>query len=323
MIEIKKVKKSDIPSWEEFIRNSNNGTIFHSLNFLAYHPSEKFNFHHLAFYKNQKMIACLPAAIDADNNFKSPIGASYGSLVTNNCTFSEYEEIVDSLIKYAKVKLYKSITLTPPPIIYLKHQNQLEQFILEYKNFTVLYHLITNAVDLHSIDSDVPLNSLTSMHKRAVKKSINEGVTTEFTDDLISFYKLLLKNKRKFNATPTHSLKEIKFLYKHFPDKIKLLSAKSKEGEIIASILLFCTNNQTVLAFYICHDYEYQHLRAVNRLLYESIIWAIKNNYRWFDLGVSMDTKSKNVMEPSRSLISFKEGIGTRGFLRTTYFLKL
>ncbi|HRN69565.1 MAG TPA: peptidoglycan bridge formation glycyltransferase FemA/FemB family protein [Candidatus Woesebacteria bacterium] len=322
MIKIRKIKESDLTTWEDFVKNSNNGTIFHSLRFLSYHPPKRFKFHHLIFYKNNTLIACLPAGLN-NTQLTSPLGGSYGSIITNNITFNEYEEIIDALIKYARAKKFTNITLTPPPVIYLKYQNQLESFLLEYKGFNVLYHLITNAVDLSTIDSNSILNSLTPMHKRAVKKSFNVGVTTSFSEDYSDFYKLLLKNKRKFNTTPTHTLKDIKYLTKVFPDSIKLLIAKSKEGQTIAGILLFCTNEQTVLAFYICHDYNYQHLRAVNRLFYDSITWAIANNYRWFDLGVSMDTTSRNVMEPSRNLISFKEGIGTRGFLRTTYSLNL
>jgi hypothetical protein len=68
--------------WKAFLEASNNGTLFHDLDFLAYHPLERFDTHHLMFRQNGKLIALLPAAIVSepdDRRFlKSPYGASVG-----------------------------------------------------------------------------------------------------------------------------------------------------------------------------------------------------------------------------------------------------
>jgi hypothetical protein len=37
----------DADAWKAFLRDSNNGTLFHDLEFLAYHPRGKYDFRHL------------------------------------------------------------------------------------------------------------------------------------------------------------------------------------------------------------------------------------------------------------------------------------
>jgi hypothetical protein len=51
----------------------------------------------------------------------------------------------------------------------------------------------------------------------------------------------------------------------------------------------------------------------------EVVSWACKQGYKWVDIGVSADTTSSNPMEPSWSLIFFKEHTGAKGYLRPTY----
>lgn len=315
-MKIRRFDNKDTNIWDSFVDTANNGTLFHKLNFLSYHPTKKLEFHNVGFYDNDQLIAVLPGGI-IDDEYISPLGASYGSFATSNLPFAKYEELIDSFIQYAQKNKFKSITLTPPPIFYMSEQNQIEAFLLSYKEFRVKHHLITNAVHLNSLHD--PLHQFTNMHKRAVTKAMRLGVKVTQSDNVDVFYDILVKNKLKFDTVPTHTLRELKKLKKLFPDDIKLFLANDANNKAVAGVLLFVCNKKTVLAFYISHYYEYQELRAVNLLFYEIIQWAKAHKFQWLDLGVSMDTASANIMEPSRNLIYFKEGIMTRGFLRTTY----
>ena len=315
---IKQILQQHNDEWDTFVLSSNNGTIFHQLKFLSYHHPEKFQFHHLAFYKDNTLVAVLPGALE-NGIFSSPMGASYGSFVTADSDFSDYEELIDSLLTYAQENAIKEIRLTPPPLIYMNRQNEIERFLLSYKGFEVEKHLITNVVNLESATVETLMDNLTSMARRNVKKADELGVTVRFSDDFDSFYPMLVENKQKFDVKPAHTLEELKKLKELFPDKIRLLAAYSADNTLIGGIVLFVTNTKTLLAFYICHYFEYQEQRAVNKLLFEVLRFALENNYQYVDLGVSMNTAVSNPMEPSRSLIFFKEGIQSRGFLRTTY----
>ena len=71
--------------WNNFIEKSNNGTIFHKLEFLAYHKNRfKEDEHHLILFKGESIYAVFPMAVFIKDNKKiamSPYGASYGGPV--------------------------------------------------------------------------------------------------------------------------------------------------------------------------------------------------------------------------------------------------
>lgn len=321
---LKVLKFSNHKTWDEFVDFSNNGTIFHKQLFLSYHSPKKFKFCHLLFYQNNKLVAVLPGSLEK-GIFKSPTGASYGSFAVPNLTFSEYEELLDSFIKYAKKEKIKEIFLTPPPTIYMEKPNEIEKFLLEYKGFKVKYHLITNAVDLMTLGQrENILENVEKRFRNDIILSKKRQLIIKITSDINAFYPILLENKLKFKTTPTHTLDELLQLKQLFPKDILLFMAYDPKNKLpVAGILLFLTNKTTALVFYISMNYKYKNQKPVSRLLYEIILFLRKKHYRWLDLGVSMDTFSDNPMEPSRNLIFFKEAIKTRGFLRTTYWKKI
>ena len=123
-MEIHKFTEKDHKHWEEFVKNANNGTIFHTLKFLSYHPPERFKNSHLIIKKKNNIISLFPA-----NEEKSSIishkGASYGGFVLKDgIGIHKTYLIVEHLIAYLKAHKYKKIVLTQPPLIYYKEANQ-------------------------------------------------------------------------------------------------------------------------------------------------------------------------------------------------------
>ena len=82
---------------------------------------------------------------------------------------------------------------------------------------------------------------------------------------------------------------------------------------MIAGVLNFILNENTVLAFYICHDDNYKEYKSVNLLFYHIIDWAIKRNYTTYDFGLF--TVQEN---PNMGLGRFKENFGASGVFRDT-----
>lgn len=324
MLEANVIEERESREWDAFVDTSNNGTLFHKLKFLTYHPPERFSFCNLAFSKKGELVAVLPGAM-VESVFKSPAGASFGSFATKDLSYAQYEELMDTFLTFMRQRGCQRIQLTPPLLPYLAKQDELEKFILSYKGFQCTQHLISSVVCLRGLKTTEDIMpSLAQRFRGDVKKSKEMGLKTSFCTDLESFYPILLDNKKKFNTTPTHSYEELCALQKLFPEAVKLVMAYTPdEGKPIAGIVFFLCNARTALAFYISHYYEFHDYKAVSRLLYETLVWLKDHGYQYFDLGVSMDTASANPMEPSRGLIFFKEAIGTRSFVRTTYQLDL
>ena len=86
MLDLELFSKKDEISWDDFVSNSNNGTIFHSRQFLNYHPVERFKDHSLIFLKKGKIVALFPAVLrktDKGDLLASHTGASFGGFVVS------------------------------------------------------------------------------------------------------------------------------------------------------------------------------------------------------------------------------------------------
>ena len=99
-VRIEKYTEDKKQIWNFFVKNSNNGTLFHDLDFLSYHPEDRFNEHHLMFYRKDNLISVMPMALsetDGKKVAKSPYGGSYGGIITDEqLKYRHSEEIIAS-----------------------------------------------------------------------------------------------------------------------------------------------------------------------------------------------------------------------------------
>jgi lipid II:glycine glycyltransferase (peptidoglycan interpeptide bridge formation enzyme) len=116
----------------------------------------------------------------------------------------------------------------------------------------------------------------------------------------------------RHEVRPTHSLAELQKLVKLFPKQIILHTAHYKDN-MIAGIVNFVCNDNTVLAFYICHNHQFQDYRPLNLLFLYVFDWAIKSRYKFYDFGIFTVKE-----EPNYGLARFKENFGANGYFRKT-----
>ena len=314
--------------WDRFVDESNNGTIFHKLKFLSYHKDSSINWHNLKFCRNGSLLAVLPGAI-INNEFRSPFCASYGGFVLRSAVFADYVLLLDAFLKYCIEKGIHEVYLTLPPSFYFQKKNEILEFVLRYKGFILQKSLITNASDLgvfsENKDDEEFLRHFPSSSRSQIRQSLQYAFQIEINEDYEGFYPILLDNKKKFASSPTHTLEDLKRLQELFPENIKLFMAYEGAQKMpAAGVLVFVCNAGTALCFYISQYYEFQQKRVVNRLLFEIIKWCKRQNLRYLDLGVSVDTSHDNPMEPVRTLIYFKEkAAASCGYLRSTYYKRI
>lgn len=317
-IVIKQYTPDNRDEWEQFVDMSNNGTMFHKQAFLDYHPQGRFDFLHLMIYKNSQLIGVLPGGTkDNGKAFWSPVGASYGSIVTKDIHFKVALEIVDAIMEYFKVNGFRDIYLIPPPLVYSINYSQHLEYAMLYRKFDFELHYISHAIDLKHGSDFFAYFDKTS--RKAIHKIEREGlVTIRESDDYESFNNILIKNKAKYNVKPTHSLGDMLKLKELMPENLRL-NLVYYENKPIAGSWLFLCNKKVVLCFYNMLYYEYEHLKPVYLINYETVRWAAENGYEWVDIGVSQDTSAEDPMTPSINLIDFKERFNARGILRSTY----
>jgi|AntDeeMinimDraft_5_1070356.scaffolds.fasta_scaffold01469_2 hypothetical protein len=305
-------------TWDEFVAGSNNGTLFHRLDFLDYHPDDRFDEHNLAFYyKGQNLMGVMPLAIekqDGNTVARSPYGGSYGGIVHDtDLKFRYMGRMVAAMVDHLQEMEVDEISIRASP----REQDRTPCSYLEFHlldhGFDVADTEVTHVVDLSRFDDD-PFDIYEGRCRRAVRKTKDEGIVVDRDpDDIAAFYDLLLETYDRHGKTPTHTLDELRELRSRFTDRVNL-SVATYDGKVIAGQLGFVLNSRTYIHMYNCRSDEHKQLNAVNRLIDEEIRWAKKHGLDIFDLGTSVESHTWNA-----GLVKFKESFGATGQFRTRY----
>ncbi|MFA6618721.1 MAG: GNAT family N-acetyltransferase [Candidatus Neomarinimicrobiota bacterium] len=307
--------------WDDFVKEANNGTIFHERKFLNYHPKGRFNDHSLVFMERNKVAAVFPAVdieLDGQRVLLSHRGSSYGGIVQPlNQGVEKNVKMVKALSEYAKSEGFDSIIMTLAPDIYNQQLNNYLEFACFLEGYTYFKREISSVLKLEdTIEKNIA--KFKGTHRTAYRRGEKMGVKVRETDDYEVFYSILKSNlKIRHGVNPTHTLDELKKLKALYPDRIHLYAAYLEES-MIAGIVMFDTNDLVTLAFYISHDEAYQEYRGVNVLFKEVIEDSIKRGFHYLDYGIFTVN-----MEPNYGLARFKENFGSGGIFRDTLKLDI
>ena len=321
MFTVDKFSNKNYEPWDRFVKNANNGTIFHLRKFFSYHPNDRFIDHSIEFYKNNSLFSVFPAAELMTNKKRllvSHPGATVGSfVVSEDLSISDSFKLIETLLKYAKENKFDGIRLTLPPIFYQNRASNYIDYSLLKHGFKYVKREVTSTLFIES-DKGSILKNFRPSHARAVRKAEDIGVEIKITNQVEEFYNILKENlKIRHDVNPTHTLKEIYKLIDLFPDSINLFGAFYK-GEMIAGVLNFIIKDDVALAFYISHKEEFQELRPLNLLFYSIFNWALKEKIKVYDFGIFTVEG-----EPNMGLGRFKENFGASGIFRDTFQITL
>ena len=84
---------------------------------------------------------------------------------------------------------------------------------------------------------------------------------------------ILLENKAKYNAKPTHTLEELLRLHDLLPDFMKLFLVRVGE-EPVAGSLLFLANDRVALIFYHMLRYAFDDYKPIYLLMDRVTRWS-------------------------------------------------
>ncbi|MFP4522824.1 MAG: GNAT family N-acetyltransferase [Fibrobacterota bacterium] len=319
---VKKYTSRDRVLWEEFVRESNNGTIFHTQKFLSYHPEGRFKNHHLIITKNDKPAALITGADREDDDgkriFASYPGASFGGFIfKKGASLEETKSVIEMSLEYMKEKKYDRFRVTLPCIFYCGAQNNNTEFIFSNLGFKYQKRELSSVSTLNFREEDVEKN-FNSGCRRAVNKARKSGVEVKITSDYKQFYKILKKNLNlRHNVEPAHSESELIKLSEMFPEDIVFFGAYLGK-KLLGGIVMFVCNKRVSMAFYISQDYKYQEYRPVNLLFSEVLRWSVQKGFSYLDFGLFTVN-----MDPNWGLCRFKESFGAQPVFREYFYLDL
>ena len=324
MIEILKYSHNMNTQWDQFISDSFNGTIFHSRKFLAYHIDRNFEDCSLIFKKRGTIIAVLPAAIinkDQKTFFSHP-GASFGGIVHKNLSFDDCNIILELINTFCVENKFDSIFIVQTPTIYNKHnQNEIVDYTLKLNHYKNIENYISNVL---IVENDIKNQIIKIAKNKNRTLGFYDGLIKDYelefkwVDDFDDFYPILISNKKKHNARPTHSKKELEVLKTSFPSDVLQLMLYHKNIPI-GGMTIFKANTKGAILFYSMFDYEYNKMQPIPLLMHYIIRWAKENDLIFIDYGISHMPQADNPLTPSKSLIKFKEEFGCFGIIRNAY----
>jgi len=316
LLTLHRFSQDDYPAWRRFLQQADNATIFHDLDFLAYHGDRfEANEHHLVWRKGQRIFAVMPLGIfeeDTQKIARSPYGASWGGLVHEAKFKLKYAlEIVGSLLKYLQEQGVSACRVTPPPSCYYGQYSNHFEFALIAHGFQTVNREVTSVVDLRGCTD--PMTVMPPSARSPARKAKKRGVEIVRNASLDTFYSLLKETKGRLGGRITHSLDELGWLQRRLPGQVKIDIAYF-EGEPVAANLYF-DNKHGLFCFYISDRREHAHLSAPNLLIYNALCWCIEQGRSFFDFGCSsVGQRIENL-----GVSNFKENFGARGLFRDTY----
>ena len=303
-------------------------TIFHNPKFLSYHSKDKFlnykefTIFYLLFRDKSKIIAFLPGSSYIDENglktFKSPFFSSFGGFVlTHELDFELIENIIDASISLFKEHKFSKILIDLIPECYLGDHYYLTSYLFYIflsKGFRI------SGCDLLLAKPIIDINNFESLDysiRKQIKQAYRNNLVFEETKIDLEIYSLLVNNRKKFNAIPTHTFEELISINELIPNLLYVFKT-THDDKIIAGAITIKANEYALNTFYLFDHENYRNYRGMQFTYYKVIEWAIANSFKYVDFGPSTFGLS-----PNHSLIHYKEKYGGNPFLRNTFEIKL
>jgi hypothetical protein len=306
---------ADEAAWNELLARSANGTLFHDLRFLRYHPAGRFEFHHLVLKRNGKPVALLPGGLSGTAGrsiFCSPLGASVGGFVVADLRAELSLSLVEAVQDYARARGWDGVEITLPPACYSFETAGLIEFALFCRGFRVAHRWLCPILPLvcggrDSFERTYRSRQITFV--RAARRKGMLGVQTGL-EGLDDFLKLFRDTYDRHSVAATHTPEEIRDLLQRLPDRVRIHLAML--GKVpIAGLLVFRLTATVANTFYICSSAEHATEHGAAFVIADLIDRLSQTGFRYLDLGPSASDQKFNT-----GVVFFKEGLGAIGQCR-------
>lgn len=319
MITVTRYTPQNHQTWNEFVKQSRQGTFLFDRNYMDYHQ-DRFHDHSLMIYYKDKLYALLPAneVVSASNNeipqkeLVSHQGLTYGGLLTCNKMTAELTcETFEAIGNYLKQEGFSKLTYKAIPWIYHKIPSE--------EDLYALIHVGKASLSAREISTTILLQNklrFSEQRRRGVNKAKKNSliIRQSSQEDVFAFWNILNNNlQQKYHTRPVHSNEELQLLMSRFPENIIGYSVL-KDAEVIAGTIIFITP-QVIHTQYIGASEKGKEEGALD-LLFDYLINQEKWNAPYFDFGKSTEDRGNYL---NTNLIHQKEGFGGRGVAYDTY----
>ena len=278
---------------------------------MDYHQ-DRFEDFSLMIYKEEKLFALLPANKKEDV-VCSHQGLTYGSFILQESAKLFYTfEAFKSTLSFLYSKGIKKLDICVIPSFY----NSIPSDELEYILFKANAKLVKRDV-IMVIDYSHKLR-FQKNRREGINKAKRNGLVVKMDGDYDAFWKeILIPNlSEKHDASPVHTLDEIKLLASRFPNNIAQVNVY-KDDKIVAGTTVFLTKN-VIHPQYVSANADKNVLGSLD-LLYDFIVNDFNDEKKYFSFNTSSEEQGVLL---NQGLIFWKEGCGARSHVFNNYVLE-
>ncbi|HYP50393.1 MAG TPA: GNAT family N-acetyltransferase [Pyrinomonadaceae bacterium] len=307
-IRVERYSSEHSAEWNEFVKNSKNGTFLFDRNYMDYH-AERFTDCSLMFRDaDDKLIAVMPANLK-DDALISHGGLTFGGVVSNHrMKTTAMLEIFEGLIEFAGIAGASRIVYKAVPHIYHVQAAEEDLYALFLHDARLVKREVSTAINLQE------RLSVSKGRKWTINRSRKNKIEVRESDDFETFMRLETEVlAARYNVVPVHTAAVIRLLANRFPENIKLFAAFLND-EMLAGTIIYAS--QTLAhAQYIAATDEGKQLCALDAILQE-LIDAYYAEKRYFDFGISTERQGRYL---NVGLVEYKESWGGRATVYDTY----
>ncbi len=313
-ISVEKYTCGNQKEWDKFCNESKNSLFMFNRKFMEYH-SDRFMDHSLIFYKDNEIIALLPANI-VGNILYSHAGLTFGGFIIGNKMKQHImNDCFDSLLNYMKVHNFSQLIYKMIPHIYHTQPAEEDKYCL-YINKAKISKIEASTV----INLNKPLK-MSKGRKAQISRAKREGVVIEELIDADDFKEFIAMENtillEKYNTKATHTGDELNLLKLNFPKNLHLFGAKYN-SELIAGSVIF-EYDEIVHTQYMATKPKGREIGALDLTIY-TIMERYRQKKQWLDFGISTENSGYFLND---GLISQKESFGGRTNIYETWIIKV
>ncbi|QHI36357.1 hypothetical protein IMCC3317_17190 [Kordia antarctica] len=275
---------------------------------MEYHK-DRFEDHSLLIFKNEKVVALLPANA-VENTLHSHQGLTYGGLLVNeSLKLHAFATCLKLVLEYFKENNFQKLNIKLLPSMYSPFPNDELKYLLFILEAKLLRTDVFSTINL----KQRPKVSKNRMEGK--RRAFKHNLVVKEVNELDDFWNtILIPNlQEKFGVKPVHSLAEIQKLKKIFPKNIRQFNVY-KDDVIVAGTTIFETK-QVAHSQYISGNEEKNTLGSLD-FLHLYLLDEVFKDKMYFDFGTSNENQGKNI---NQGLHNWKEGFGARTITQEFY----
>ena len=315
-VAVTEASAAQLGTWDRSVRQSVNGTLFHRLDFLAYHGARFADrARHLVVLDGAEPIGRLSVTVTDEEGgrvVRSPYGGSYGGLaLARYPSFAQATAIVDAVVRHLGDLGADRFVMTPP--IACCSAQPLDTLTYAF----LAAGFVSTGRDVSSVcplDPDTEVAGTVSTRARNMaRKAEAAGVKVEHQASIDDFWPVMEAGYLARGRVPTHTKEELDRLMATLPGEV-WVDVGWFEGVPVAGVCYFAVNDRVNSSFYLCHDPAHARTQALSLVVLAGLERSRRAGYRAFDFGLST-----NAMVARPSVFVFKESFTRVGVFRETF----